>query len=464
MQEDSSSDSLNNETGATAEKTVEEALEATAPLAPWELLLQSWDQLPIDERLEKFLGLDRDSAEDLFFALTSAAQADLIQLLPQSLRRSWMRMLPLDDTADLIQQFSVDDRRTYLDMLDRDTRQEVLGLLAYAEDMAGGLMTPHFIRLRPSMTVEVAIRYLRAHSKHQEATIYYCYVVDDEQRLVGVVSFRELLLAKPERHVSDYMVKDMVSVRDDLDQEEVAKVFSANNFSAIPVVNSEGHLVGVVTHDDIAEAVQKEATEDIHKIGGMEALNLPYWQTSIFTLLRKRAGWLTVLFVGEMFTATAMSRYESEIASAVVLALFLPLIISSGGNSGSQASTLIIRAMALGEVRLSQWWRVLLRELGSGLVLGLILGAVGVLRVYFWPQSEIVYGPHYKMLALAVGASLIGVVTWGATAGSMLPFALRRLGLDPASASAPFVATLVDVTGIIIYFNVARALLSGLLM
>jgi magnesium transporter len=433
-------------------------------LTPLDELKLHWNELHVEDRVARFTALQRDDAEEVFLNLETAYQAELIQNLSPNLRRSWIRMLPLDDTADLIQHLPIEERDYYLSLLDLDTKREVIGLLAYAEDDAGGLMTPHFIRLRPDMNVEVAIRYLRAHSKHHEQTIYYCYVVDPNQHLIGVISFRELLLAKPGQLVGKIMKTDLITVLDTLDQEEVAKIFSEQRFSAIPVVDSENKLKGVVTYDDIAHAIQKEATEDIQKIGGMEALTLPYWQTGFFTMLRKRAGWLTGLFVGEMFTTTAMSHYEQAIERAVVLALFIPLIISSGGNSGSQASTLIVRAMALGEVTLSQWWRVLYREVGSGLALGLILGTVGVLRILLWPNREAVFGSHYELVAITLGASLIGVVLWGATAGAMLPFALRKLKLDPASASAPLVATLVDVTGIVIYFSVAKLFLTGTLL
>jgi magnesium transporter len=425
---------------------------------------EDWISLGVDERQKQFMAMDRELAEDLFLSLPAIYQAEIIGFLAYGKRRSWIRMLPLDETADLIQQLPEELKESSLSLLDEDTRREVLGLLAYAEDDAGGLMTPHFIRLRPDMEVEVAIRYLRTYSKHQEKTISHTYVVDSNQVLLGVVSFRELLLSPPSKKIQDIMKTDLISVLDTLDQEEVAQVFKTHQLSAIPVVNEQGQLKGVVTYDDIASAIEEEATEDIQKIGGMEALDLPYWKTSIRTMLQKRAGWLMILFLGEMFTASAMAHYEAAIERAVVLALFIPLIISSGGNSGSQASTLIIRALALQEIKLQHWWKVLLREISSGLILGLVLGSIGVLRILLWPNKETIYGPHYGLIAMTVGCSLVGVVLWGATAGSMLPFILRKLKLDPASASAPFVATLVDVTGLVIYFNVASFLLKGTLM
>jgi len=250
----------------------------------------------------------------------------------------------------------------------------------------------------------------------------------------------------------------------DEDQESISKTFSNHNFLALPVVDDANVMKGIITGDDVIEVIEEEATEDIQKLGGMEALGEPYLEINLLTMIKKRAGWLMALFIGEMFTATAMSHYEGEIAKAVVLALFIPLVISSGGNSGSQATTLIIRAMALGEVRLKDWWRVFSRELIAGLSLGCILGLIGLIRILLWPNHQTLYGEHYFLVALTVACSLIGIVLWGTLAGSMLPFFLRRMGLDPATSSAPFVATLVDVTGLIIYFTVASIFLKGILL
>jgi magnesium transporter len=260
------------------------------------------------------------------------------------------------------------------------------------------------------------------------------------------------------------MNTDLVTVLQDEDQESISKTFSNHNFLAIPVVDENHVMKGIITVDDVVEVIEEEATEDIQKIGGMEALGEPYLDISLPSMIKKRAGWLMALFIGEMFTATAMSHYEHDIAKAVVLALFIPLVISSGGNSGSQATTLIIRAMALGEVRLRDWWRVLNRELISGLSLGLILGSIGLMRILLWPGKETLYGEHYFLVAITVACSLVGIVLWGTLAGSMLPFLLRRVGLDPATSSAPFVATLVDVTGLVIYFTVASLFLKGILL
>lgn len=436
----------------------------TKDLAVARDLIELWPTLKLSERRKHFFALSRHAAEELFLNLTAADQVELLHDLPDYEIRSWLRFLPPDDVADLIQKLPMERRQPALLLLDEKTRHEVVGLLAYAEDEAGGLMNSEFIRLRPDMLVSEAIGYIRAQAK-MRAKIYYGYVLDPKQILLGVVSIREILLQSADITIRDIMNKDIVSVPEDLPGEDVARVFAKNNLlMAIPVVDDAGKMKGVVTHDDIAWVVEKETTEDIQKIGGMEALDAPYFTVGFFELIKKRAGWLTVLFLGEMLTATAMGHFEEEIAKAVVLALFVPLIISSGGNSGSQASTLIIRSLALYEVRLRDWWRVLFRELGFGLVLGSILGSIGLLRIIIWQQWSPMYGEHYLLIAFTVAFSLLGVVLWGTLAGSMLPFCLRQLGFDPASASAPLVATLVDVTGLVIYFSVANISLKGALL
>jgi magnesium transporter len=324
-------------------------------------------------------------------------------------------------------------------------------------------MSPRFARVRPDSSVDEAIAYLRLQAGNVE-TIYYAYVLDSEQHLLGVVSFRDLFTCERGCLVRDIMLTDYVSVREDMDQESVARVFAEQPLLAIPVLDVEGRMKGIVTVDDIVDVVTEEASEDIQKIGGMEALDAPYMEIGFWSMIRKRGGWLAVLFVGEMLTATAMGRYEEEISRAVVLAVFVPLIISSGGNSGSQASTLMVRAMAVGEVRLKDWWRVVSREIPTGLVLGLLLATIAAIRIAAWQTIAHTYGAHATLIGLTVSLSLIGVVLWGTVSGSMLPFILRSAGLDPASASAPFVATLVDVSGLIIYFSIANIVLRGTLL
>ena len=429
-------------------------------------MLADWDGIPSNQHRKIFTKLDRWSAEELFLKVSTQGQAELFCGLPEFDRKSWIRLLPPDDAADLIQELPEQDRLHALDLLDQPTRMEVLGLMAYKEDVAGGLMNPRYARLRSDMTTDQALRYLREQTRAQVETIYYAYVLDGSQRLLGAVSLRELFSASPDKKVNEIMATgdQMVFVRENQPQEEIARLFSQKEHRALPVLDDEGHMKGIITVDDIVHIVQEEATEDIQKMGGMEAFDEPYFKIAFLQMVKKRAGWLLILFIGEMFTATAMGYYEDEIAKAVVLALFVPLIMSSGGNSGSQATTLVIRAMALGEVRLHDWWRVLYREIAAGLVLGVVLGFVGLARISFWPARETLYGPHYQIIAVAIGFSLIGIVTWGTLIGSMLPMVLRRLGFDPAASSAPFVATLVDVTGLVIYFSVASIFLKGILL
>lgn len=427
-----------------------------------EELRDAWPLLDRQERSDGLQLLPREEAESFFIACSDTDQAALLLHWQPGHRRQWMRLLEPDDVADVIQAGGDDARSMFLALLDEPTRIEVLALLAYAEDQAGGLMSPRYARLRPQMTVDEALSYLRRQARDRVETIYTAYVLDVEQRLVGVASFRDLFAAPPHKRVVEIMETEPVTVSDQLDQESVSRVFAEHDLSVIPVVDDRGVMKGIVTVDDIVDVVQEEATEDIQKFGGMEALEQSYLQSSRREMVKKRGGWLSVLLIGEMLTATALGFFQHQIERAAVLALFIPLIISSGGNSGSQASTLVIRAMALGELRAGDWVRVAGRELGTGIALGLLLGVLGLLRVLIWGSTGS-YGSHYALLSVVVACSLIGVVIFGTMAGCMLPFLLRRLGADPASASGPFVATLVDVMGIIIYFSLANLLLSELL-
>lgn len=436
----------------------------SAELLSVEDLQEAWSLLVPSDRIESFRALERTDAEDLFLGLSARDQAELLQALPASERRSWIRLLAPDDAADLCQEVATEDRDDLLGLLDEPTRKEVSGLLAYAEDDAGGLMNPRYARVRPEMSVDEAITYLRRQASDQTASLPYAYVLDPDQKLLGVVSLRGLFMGKPEQRVQDVMTTDVVTVPEAMDQEDVSRLFATNRYMAFPVVDKEGRMKGIVTLDDVVDVVREEATEDIQKMGGTAALEAPYLQVGLFEMIKKRAGWLSVLFLGESLTAVAMGHFEAEIARAVVLALFVPLVISSGGNSGGQATTLVIRAMALGEVRLRDWWHVVRREFLAGLGLGTILATIGLVRIILWEKLFHTYGPHYLSVAAAVSVSLLGIVLWGTMVGSMLPFLLRRLGLDPATASAPFVATLVDVTGLIIYFSTARVILAGQLL
>lgn len=427
-------------------------------------LRDTWHDLSAEERVRAFRRLTVAEAEDFFLSLNAHMQAELVIDLPLSHKRHWLNSLPPDDLADLIQELQVEQRDDVMAALDPTTRKEVAALLAYEEDVAGGLMNPRFARVRPDMRVDEAIGYLRRQAESQLETMRYIYVLDTEQKLLGVTSLRGLFMAKSDQRIREVMRESIVCATDDLDQEALKQLFSRSALMAIPVLDSDGRMKGIVTVDDIVEVVEEEATEDMQKLGGTSALEDPYLRVSLPTLIKKRAGWLVILFVGEMLTASAMRFYEHEIAKAIVLVLFIPLIISSGGNSGSQASTLVVRAIALGEVRLRDWWRVFARELIVGTALGLILGAIGMMRVWFWPMRAADYGPHYALIAATVGSSLLGIVLWGSLSGSMLPFVLKRFNLDPATASAPFVATLVDVSGLVIYFTAASLFLSGTLL
>ena len=428
-------------------------------------LQETWRILAPEDRLEAFLDLPRAEAEDFFLDLSARDQYELISAMPAAQRRSWMRLLPPDDAVDVVQEAEEpSERYELLALLDEQTKNEVTALLAYAEDDAGGLMTPSYARVRPDVTVDEAIAYLRRQGRDRLEHVNYVYVLDTDQKLLGIVSFRDLFTAAPGRTVRDLMASDIVTAQEDTDQEALGRLFAQHDLQAIPVVDADGRMKGIVTVDDIVDVLQEEATEDIQKIGGTEALDAPYLEVSFFEMLKKRVVWLAVLFVGESFTAAAMGRFENEIAKAVVLSLFIPLIISSGGNSGSQASTLVIRAMALGEVTLSDWWRVVHREVVQGFSMGLILAVIGFGRVVLWQTFLHSYGEHYLLVAGTVAMSVVGVVMFGTIVGSMLPFLLKRIGLDPASASAPFVATLVDVTGIVIYFSFASLILKGVLL
>jgi magnesium transporter len=423
-----------------------------------EELKERWPILSTAQRTKSFRELHTGEKADFFLEMSANDQTELLLELPLDQRHVWMRLLPPDDAVDVIQEAGHERRAELLELLDEPTRREVTALMAYKEDEAGGLMNPRFARLRPESTVDEAISYLRREAPFIE-TLYYAYVLDQEQHLLGVVSLRLLFASDQTKQIQEVMTKDLIWVSPETDQKEVSRVVRGNRLLAVPVLDAKGQMVGIVTVDDIVDVVEEEASRDIQNIGGSEALDTPYLKTSLREMVRKRAGWLAILFVGEMFTATAMGYFEDEISKAVVLALFLPLIISSGGNSGSQATTLVIQAMALGDLRLRDWFRVIRRELLSGVALGVILGLIGMIRIWVWQSAFHTYGTQTPILAMTIWFSLIGVVTFGTLAGSMLPFILRRCGLNPASASAPFVATLVDVTGLVIYFNIARMIM-----
>ena len=426
-------------------------------------LRDAWPLLDLDERSDGLRVLPREDAEDFFISLPAIDQAALLLHFRPGQRRQWMRLLEPDDAADVIQQAGEEHRVALLALLDVPTRKEVTALLAYAEDEAGGLMSTRYARLRPQMTADEAVSYLRRQARDKIETIYYAYVLDPEQRLLGVCSFRDLVAADPRKIVAEIMEIDVIRVSDEMDQETVSRVFAEHDLTVVPVVDALGKMKGIVTVDDIVDVVQEEATEDAQKFGGMDALEVPYLRSSRREMIRKRGRWLVLLLIGSMLTTTAMEGFQGQIDRVPVLAVFIAMIVSTGGNSGSQASTLVIRAMALGEVRGADWWLILRRELFIGFALGLVLFIVSLARVMIWGSFG-AYGDHYMLIALAVSVSVIGCTTCGTLAGAMLPFVLRRFGADPASASAPFVATLVDVSGILIYFGIANLVLSGVLL
>ncbi len=411
----------------------------------------------------------------VFRLLSKEKGADMFEYLDFDTQKSVLKALGQEEVAAILNEMSPDDRTGFLqelpgpivkqliDLLSPSERSIARTLLGYPEDSICRLMTPEYISVSKEWTVGDVLTHIRQHGKEIEA-LDYVYVVDERGKLIDDIRIREFLVSAVERSVSELMDETFVRLTPADDKEHAVNIFKQYDRSALPVVDNEGFLLGIVTIDDVLDVVEEINTQDIQKFGGLEALDYPYIKTPLLEMVKKRAGWLVILFLGEMLTATAMGFFEREIARAVVLALFVPLIISSGGNSGSQAATLIIRAMALREVTLKDWWTVMRREFLSGLLLGLVLGTIGFLRIATWSIFTDLYGPHWSLVALTVGMSLVGVVIWGTLSGSMLPFVLRRFGADPASSSAPFVATLVDVTGLIIYFTFAGLVLGGTLL
>ena len=425
--------------------------------------------LPEDEQVIIFRVLPHDLAADVFEYIGIEEQQKLLRAMAHEQVVAILNEMAPDDRTALLEELPSDAARKLIRFLTPEERRVATALLGYPEDSVGRLMTPDFIAVKEDWTVQEVLDYIRAYGQDRE-TLNFVYVVDDRGKLIDDVRMREFLLRPLTTKVSEIRDESFAALNVTDSQQDALNVFRRYDRAALPVVDSSGILVGIVTSDDMLDVAEEEATEDIQKFGGMEALDEPYMRIPVWRMVRKRAGWLIILFLGEMLTATAMASYQDELAKALVLALFLPLIVSSGGNSGSQASTLMIRAMALGEVTLRDWWRVMGREVQAGLSLGAILGAIGVVRVAMWAivgeqyLHRQPYGPHWPLVALTVGISLVGVVIWGTISGSMLPFLLRRIGADPATSSAPFVATLVDVTGLIIYFSIALVIMRGVML
>jgi magnesium transporter len=428
--------------------------------------------------------LDRGQLSGFLAALGPARAADVLGYLDEELRTEFLESVTPREAAELVSEMTPDDQADTLEEIDeehadeilaeipQEERQEIEKLLSYDPATAGGLMTTDFVSVSGEMTVEAALDNVRAVARSgRKEAMHNVYTTDKQGRIAGVMSLRELLAAPSGAKISDIAWTEVVSVAPNAPQEEVARVIANYDLVAVPVVSESGHAMGVITVDDVIDAIQEEQTEDVQKFGGMEALDEPYMQIGLLAMIKKRAGWLSILLISEMFTTTAMQHFDVELKKVAALILFVPLVMSSGGNSGSQATSLITRAMALREVDLSDWWRVALRELPSGIILGAILGTIGMIRISLWQWMfnhgialGYNYNPHWQLIAMTVGIALVGIVTFGSLAGSMLPFILKRFGFDPASASAPFVATLVDVSGLSIYFVVALIILHGTLL
>ncbi len=408
-------------------------------------------------------------AASVFKILDISQQKDIVKELPSAKTAELLNELPADDRTDFLEELPKAAIRDLIKLLDPEERKITLSLLGYPEDSVGRLMTPDYVYVYQHNTVQDAFETIRKHAKNSE-TIDVIYVINEQGELIDDIRIRDVILASPDKTMEEIVDGRVVSLNVQDDQEHASQVFKMNNRVALPVVDDNNILLGIVTIDDMLWVANEEFSEDMQKMGGTEALNEPYLDIPFFTLIKKRAGWLILLFFGELLTASAMAYFSDELSKALILSIFVPLIISSGGNSGSQASTLIIQAMAVGEVYIEDWWRVMRREILSGLTLGGILGFIGYFRIALWHQLmsrgviQDIYGEHWSLIGLTVGFSLMGVVLWGTLTGSMLPLVLKKLGADPAVSSAPFVATLVDVTGLIIYFSMAWVFLSGIMI
>jgi magnesium transporter len=419
------------------------------------------------EQIPVFLAaLPQDRAAAVLEYLDEELRAEVLEAMSPETAAALVSAMTPDERADVLEELDEEHAEEIVDEMPEQERRETQALRQFDPDTAGGLMTTEFVSESSGTTVEETLRRVRviARSGKREA-IYSIYTTDQDGRLAGVLSLRELLAAPEGARLTDVAWTEVQSVSPSADREEVARVISNYDLVVVPVVSESGHVMGVITVDDVIDAIQEEQTEDVQKFGGMEALDEPYMQIGFLRMLRKRGGWLSVLLVSEMFTTFAMQHYEGELRKVAALMIFVPLVMSAGGNSGSQATSLITRAMALREISLRDWWRVALRELPTGLALGMLLGVIGMLRIAIWQRLGIVsYEPRWELIAATIGLSLVGIVTFGSIAGSMLPFILRRVGFDPASASAPLVATLVDVGGLVIYFTVALLVLGGTLL
>ncbi len=435
-------------------------------------ILSDWSPADIAELLSE---IPEKEQAIIFRILPNELAADTFEYMEFDNQVNLLKAMGKEDVATILNEMSPDDRTALLEDLPSSAAKQLImhlstkereiaqTLLGYPENSVGRLMTPDYIAVKPQWDMNQTLSHIRKYGKDSE-TLSVIYIIDEKGKLIDDIRIRDIILSPPEKTINDLMDENFVALAVTDDQEKAVEIFKESDRVALPVTDHFGVLIGIVTIDDVLDVAEEEATEDIQKLGGVEALDEPYSTMPIFLMIKKRVTVLTLLFVGEMLTATAMGFFENQIAKAVVLALFVPLIISSGGNTGSQASTLVIRAMALGEITLRDWWKIMKREIIAGLLLGTILGSIGFLRISLWEYFSDIYGVHWVLIGLTVSLSLIGVVLWGTLSGSMLPFILRKFGLDPATSSAPFVATLVDVTGLVIYFSTAMIILSGTLL
>lgn len=456
-------------------KLIQPEIEQLIDKRNWSMLREIFSDMHPAEIADIIADIDEKDQAIVFRILPKKLSFSVFEYLDFDAQEILLKSLGQEEVSEILNEMSPDDRTELLEdlpgvvvkkllrLLSPEERTVATKLLGYPEDSVGRIMTPDFLAVKSEWTIEKVLSRIRDIGSKVEYIDTF-FVTDNEGKLVDEITLKEILLAKPDSQLKVLMNDTYISLQVTDNQEKAIELFKEYDLYAMPVVNEDNYLVGMVTADDVFDVIEEENTEDIQKFGGVQALEEPYIETPFFEMIKKRAGWLTLLFLGELLTATAMAFFEDEIAKAVILALFVPLIISSGGNSGSQAATLVIRSMALGEISLKDWWKVMKREFFSGLMLGLILGIIGFLRIVIWSAFSDVFSGHSTLVGLTVGFTLVGIVMWGTISGSMLPFVMRKFGFDPATSSAPFVATLVDVTGLIIYFSIASVILAGTLL
>ena len=443
-------------------KTLKQNLKSIDPLQIAEIVEES----PKADRIFLFRLLTRETAKFTFQHLSHDLQEDIIEGLATNREKitNLLNDLDPDDRTAFFEELPGVVSQRLVQMLSKEEREITIRLLGYPEDSIGRLMTPEYVAVKPYFTVQQTLEHIRKFGKDSE-TLNVVYIVDDSWKLIDDIRIKEIILASPEQTIAELSDNRFVSLNAYDDQEVAVKILRDHDRVALPVIDTNGILLGIVTFDDVMDVAEEETTEDFQKFGGIRELDMSYVQTSLFEMVKKRAGWLILLFFGQLLTATAMTYFEVELEKALMLALFIPLIISSGGNSGSQAASLIIRSLALGELKVKSWWYVMRKEMLTGLILGSILGVIGLIRIFVWQKAGFYdYGEFWLWIGITIAFSLVFIVLWGTLSGSMIPFLLKKLKLDPATASAPFVATLVDVTGLIIYFSIAAIFLTGKLL